>query len=146
MTPSTGPARRALQKPDELLGLFEQVSFVERLAFFRALGPPERPLSPSFSRRIASATKRHTASSPATRDETYGKGSRGIVPAMEGPNVRRVNPVGVGRSGGLRCPQVQTCGYSRLAPAEACHAPSDPPFQYPFLTSRIAAFGYKRSE
>jgi hypothetical protein len=56
-------ARRALQKLDEVLVLYEQVSFVERLTFFRALGPLERPVSPSFSRRIASAAKRHTVSS-----------------------------------------------------------------------------------
>ncbi|MGD0456373.1 MAG: hypothetical protein ABSC21_01340 [Terriglobia bacterium] len=61
--------------------------------------PSNGPVSPLFSRRIASAAKRHTVSSPATRDETYGKGSREIVPALEGPNVRRVNPVGVGAAG-----------------------------------------------
>jgi hypothetical protein len=113
--------------------------------FFRALGPLERPLSPSFSRRIAPAAKRQTVSSPATRDETYGKGSHEIVPAL-GPDLRRVNPVGVGRPGGLCYPQVQTCGYSRSAPAGACHGPINPPFQYPFLRSRIAAFGYACSE
>ena len=119
---------------------------MERLAFSRPLGPLERPVSPSFSHRIASAAKRHTVSSPATRDETYGKRSRGIVPALEGPNLRRVNPVGVGRPGGLCYPQVQTCGYSRLAPAGACHGRINPPFQYPFLTSRIAVLGYECSE
>ena len=55
--------RFALQKLDDLLVLFKQVSFVERLAFFRALGHLERPVSPSFSRRIASAAKRHTVGS-----------------------------------------------------------------------------------
>jgi hypothetical protein len=50
--------------------------------FFGALGPLERPLSPSFSRRIARAAKRQTVSSPATRDETYGKESHEIVPAL----------------------------------------------------------------
>ena len=79
-------------------------------------------VSPSFSRRIASAAKRHTVSSPATRDETYGRGNREIVPALEEPNVRRVNPVGVARPGGLCNPQVETCGYSRLAPTGACHS------------------------
>jgi hypothetical protein len=52
----------ALQKLDDLLVLFEQVGFVERLAFFRALGPREHPVSPSFSRRITSAAKRHSVS------------------------------------------------------------------------------------
>jgi hypothetical protein len=69
-----------------------------------------------------------------------------MVPALEGPNVRRVNPVGVGQSGGLCYPQVKTCGYSRLAPAGACHGAISPPFQYSFLTSRIAVFGYACSE
>jgi hypothetical protein len=40
-----------------------------------------------------------------------------------------VNPVGVRRSRGLCYPQVHTCGYSRLAPAGACHGPSFPPFR-----------------
>ena len=52
-----------LQKLDDLLVLLKQVSFVERLAFFRALGPLERPVSPSFSPGITSAAKRHTVSS-----------------------------------------------------------------------------------
>jgi len=79
--------------------------------------------------RIASAAKRHTVSSPAARDETYGKGGREIIPALKGPNVCRVNPVGVGRSCGLCYPQVKTCGYSRLAPAGACYGLIDSPFQ-----------------
>ena len=32
-----------------------------------------------------------------------------------------------------------------MAPAGACHGAINPPFQYPFLTSRIAPFGYARS-
>jgi hypothetical protein len=64
--------------------LFEKVSLVERLAFFVPWGLSNAPLSPSFSHSIASAAERHTVSSPATRDETYGKGSREIVPALEG--------------------------------------------------------------
>jgi hypothetical protein len=37
-----------------------------------------------------------------------------MVPALEGPNFCRVNPVGVGWSGGFCYPQVKTCGYVRL--------------------------------
>jgi hypothetical protein len=69
-----------------------------------------------------------------------------MVPALEGPNVRRVNPVGVGRPGGLCYPQVKTCGYPRLASAGACDGPINSPFHYRFLSSRIAVFGYGCSE
>ena len=69
-----------------------------------------------------------------------------MVPALEGPNLRWVNPVGVGRPGGLCYPQVETCGYSRWAPAGACPGPINPFSQYPFLTSRIAVLGQACSE
>jgi hypothetical protein len=51
--------------------------------------------------------------------EIYENRSREIVPALEGPNPRRVTPLGWVRSGGLCYPQVKTRGYPRLAPAGA---------------------------
>jgi hypothetical protein len=40
-----------------------------------------------------------------------------MSPALKGPTIQTVNPVGVGWSGGFRYPQVKTCGYSTLAPS-----------------------------
>jgi hypothetical protein len=76
--------------------------------------------------RVDAATtpaKRDTVGSPATRDETYGKGAVREFRPWRGPNVRRINPVGVGRPCGLCYPQVKTCGYSRLAPSGAYRHP-----------------------